>query len=190
MKLHKLFAVTLAVASLFGGTLATSTPATAKTKKFFYYVDNGPSGYHKKYQSMNKYTLNKTFRVRYSSKVKIKHLYVFHVSPLNSRYQTWVKVTGTLYDHGTAELALGGESDDPGWGDRISSLKSANAGQIPFAFFSSNTGDGVFSPDKLNFQLLYHTKNKTAKLGQSKLTILTTYGIDVYNSKTLNLNLK
>lgn len=109
---------------------------------------------------------------------------------MNSRYRTWVKVTGTLYDHGTEALELGGESDTPGWGDRISSLNTANAGKIRFAFFSSVVGDAIVSPEKSNFQLLYHTKNKTGKLGHSKLTILTTYGNNVYNSKTLKLNLK
>lgn len=195
MKLHKLFAVTLAAASLFGGTLATATPAMARAKKFVYYINDGQTYYHKQYKSMNKYTLNKTFGVKYSSKVKIKHLYVFHVSPMNSRYQTWVKVTGTLYNNGTQELDLGKLDDSSTYQpDHYTSFNTANAGKIPFAYDSSSSiGDSTYSHEKENFQLLYHIKNKTGKLGPSQLTIHTTYndsGNLVYSSKTLKLNLK
>ncbi|WP_203638989.1 hypothetical protein [Levilactobacillus wangkuiensis] len=182
MKLHKLLAATLAAASLLGGTLATATPAMAKAKKFVYFSSDSPI--HKQYKSMNKYTLNKTFAVKYSSKIKIKHLYVFHVSPMNSRYQTWVKVTGTIYDNGTSDIELSGQ----GLYDPITFLDTANAGKISAALDSSNFF-GVASHSKQNFQLLYHIKDKTNKLGASKLTIRTVYDNSAYTSKKLKLNL-
>jgi len=198
LKLHKLLAVTLATASLLGGTLASTTPAMAKAKKFVYY-QNAFWPVHKEYKSMNKYTINKTLSVRYSSKLKIKHLYVFHVSPMNSRYQTWVKVTGSLNDKGTKGLELSGKDQNGGYYTEDASwLTTANAGNIPF-FSSVSSMSSALSHDKSSFELLYHIANKTGKLGKTKLNIQTVYRDEdpqygsssgAHTNKTLNLNLK
>ncbi|MFD1455273.1 hypothetical protein ACFQ44_06185 [Levilactobacillus lanxiensis] len=196
MKLHKLFAVTLAAVSLFGGTLATSTPAMAKTKKFIYYNADDPV--HKQYQSMNKYTLNKTFGVKYSSKIRLKHLYVFHVSPIHSRYQSWVKLTGTMYDNGTSDLALG-LLDHEGiyWQVDNSAASLVSATGAKFTYRDSVSLDANVSTNShshQNFVLLFHSKDKTGKLGETQLKINTNYDFfadtPAQTTKTLNLNLK
>ncbi|MFD1421395.1 hypothetical protein [Lactiplantibacillus songbeiensis] len=203
MSLNKLVIASLAGVSLLGGLVVTSTPAMAKSKTFKYY-DNNSSKHYKKYQSMNKYTLNKKFTVRYSGTVKINHIYVFHVSPMRSKYQTWVKVSGRLTNNSTGRIALGksahySDSDDYYYvpNSEISlatsvPLKASKA--LSFGPIGDSWNDGLGSHYWEKFDLILHTKSATSKLGASTLKFRTSYEGETSNkvintTKTIKLNL-
>ncbi|MFD1421393.1 hypothetical protein [Lactiplantibacillus songbeiensis] len=197
MSLNKLVIASLAGVSLLGGMVVTSTPAMAKSKTFKYYEGNDKvDALHKKYKSMDKYTLNKTFKVQYSGILKLNHLYVFHVSPKHSKYQTWVKVTGKLINKGYGQIALGithtnNEGKYPGVINSHVSLKNAvpfkaaqsiSYGPIGCPFYEERR---VNSKSSQSFDLILHTKQATKKLGTSTL-VLRTAGIPSDGSKVAN----
>lgn len=201
MTLRKVVVASLAGVSLLGGLVVVNTPVSAKAKTFKYY--DSTSVHHKKYQSMNKYTLNKKFAVRYSGEVKLNHLYVFHVSPMRSKYQTWVKVTGTLNNQSTGNLALGAsKKGDYGNYDYVRNSELSLQTSIPLQKTWSSTGspvgvpyvNGIDSHTKQKFELLLHTPKATGKLGAATLKLRTGYSSDgsvkvTNTTKTFHLNL-
>jgi len=209
MSLNKLVIASLAGVSLLGGLVVTSTPAMAKSKTFKYYDGNDwERPHYKKYQKMNKYTLNKKFTVRYSGAVRINHVYVFHVSPMRSKYQTWVKVSGKITNNSTGAILLSkawySTDDLEYYFERNSAVSLATS--IPLKYSTALSYGPIGDIDSLlsnkelashcwqRFDLILHTSKATTKLGASTLKFYTTYhgaNSDKYvnTTKTIKLNL-
>lgn len=201
MSLNKLVIASLAGVSLLGGLVVTSTPAMAKSKTFKYY-DRFGLRHYKKYQGMNKYTLNKKFTVRYSGTVKINHVYVFHVSPMRSKYQTWVKVSGKITNNSTGDISLGktrySADDLEYYFEPNSAVSLATSTPLKYSTALSygpmGSGHALASHYWGRFELMLHTNKATTKLGASTLKFRTAYrgvGSDKYvnTTKTIKLNL-
>ncbi|WP_203651093.1 hypothetical protein [Secundilactobacillus yichangensis] len=189
--------------------LVTASTVDAHASSFTYFGNNGTKTYHHKVTSYQKYTLNKTdyntleagmtpdtaYR---TGKVVFYHMYVFHVSSKVSRYRTWVKLTGRVYNYSnsphnafwrTWNTSLTGYS-------QYSILKVLTANRSPYFTFSKGTSkspillskEGLAPGKSEGFQLLAHTKTATSRLGKTTVYVYLTDA--AAQTKTLKLNLK
>lgn len=214
----KICAATFALA--LGLTAASTINANAKS--FTYFGNNGSKTYHHKVISYQKYTLNKTYYNTTTftidpktgatttipetkiGKVKFYHVYVFHVSPKVSRYQTWIKVTGNVSNYSSSpanaywrEYFEDNDDDTPRGYTQNNTLSIIPNNNINFDFnFSKGTSKsplllsktGLAPGKSEGFQLLAHAKYPTSRL--KKTTIVTRLWSQGEQSKELHLNLK
>jgi len=199
--------------------LAAASTVDAHASSFTYFGNNGTKTYHHKVISYQKYTLNKTYynttNFRYDpatkkttyipetriGKVVFYHAYVFHVSPKVSRYQTWVKLTGRVYNNSNSPANAYWREYDDADDDSDVSYSQNNI----FTVISRSTYDYYFSkgtskspvlfsqaglvPGKSEgFQLLAHSKYPTSRLG--KTTLVARLYCDGDKMKAFNLNMK
>ncbi|GAX02080.1 hypothetical protein [Secundilactobacillus silagei] len=209
--------------------LAAASTVDAHASSFTYFGNNGTKTYHHKVISYQKYTLNKTYynttNFRYDpatkkttyipetriGKVVFYHAYVFHVSPKVSRYQTWVKLTGRVYNYSNSPdnaywrnyIADYDEDEDVTpvytqndiFGVEIGATRSYTRATFDVNFSKGTSKSPVLfseaglAPGKSEgFQLLAHTKHQTSRLGNTRLSVaLYSYGDQ---SKNLYLNMK
>ncbi|MTV82814.1 hypothetical protein [Secundilactobacillus folii] len=193
----------VATLALVLGYTVTST-VNAHASSFTYFGGDGSKTYHHKVISYQKYTLNKTF---YNSnldvgdtstgstkngKIQLYHLYVFHVSPKVSRYQTWVKLTGHVYNYNNAPAnnVWGATNMDGITQKYVLQIQDSTPAGYTFSKGTSKSPilfskKGLAPGDDEGFQLLAHSKTATQRLGQTTINLFM-----VGHYKDLKLNLK
>lgn len=184
----------------FFSMFSTSKPAQASS--FSYYANDGTKVLHKSVMNYQKYSLNKSYSIAFHSKANLYNLYVYHVSLKNSRYQTWVKLTGRIYnnsgDTSDAGHVIFGTSTMTGI-SRKYVMQLTNSTKTNFAFSPSTsyapllldsdpvTG-GLLTGKSEGFQLLMHSKAKTTKLGKTQMVVCAiSSGGSTYKQFSLNL---
>ncbi|GAX02074.1 hypothetical protein [Secundilactobacillus silagei] len=183
--------------------LATASTVDVHASSFTYFGNNGTKTYHHKVISYQKYTLNKTYNLKdpwtgASSQVRLYHLYVFHVARSQSRYQTWVKLTGHAHCTNSTSNPVSNLNFENSTMDGLTTVGimrifdstpagytfSANASKAPYMLSKTGLPNGKSE----SFQLLDHSKTATHKLGKTTIWLYITQGFAQY--QTLKLNLK
>lgn len=198
--------------------LAAALTVDAHASSFTYFGNNGTKTYHHKVISYQKYTLNKTYyntltggvdpRIKANipapkdsiGKVVFYHAYVFHVSPKVSRYQTWVKLTGRVYNYSNSPAnaywrEYQGDGDDGDYTYSQNNILTVISDTYDF-YFSKGTSKSpvLFSKAGLapgkseGFQLLAHSKHPTTRLGDTRLVARLYCNSD--QLKAFNVNMK
>ncbi|MTV81779.1 hypothetical protein [Secundilactobacillus folii] len=201
--MKKWLKICLAVFALMLGSTTIST-VNAHASSFSYFGSNGTKTYRHKVISYQKYTLNKTF---YNSnldvgdtstggvkngKIQLYHLYVFHVSPKVSRYQTWIKITGHVYNYDNAPTNNVWGATNMNVITKKYVLRIQDSTSAGYTFSESTSKSpilfskaGLAPGEDEGFQLLAHSKTATNRLGQTTITLFM-----VGHYKNLKLNLK
>ncbi|HIW71398.1 MAG TPA: hypothetical protein H9875_02100 [Candidatus Levilactobacillus faecigallinarum] len=189
------------------GTVAASLMgaphvAQANQQYFNVYQDNAKKQ-HKVYTSKKRYDFKQTFTFDQDYQLKMRHVYVYQVAKKQSRYRTWMKVTGTATNrskHG--EFRFGRYSINGVTNRNVVVLKDTS---LNFVFSPGTskspqmlstivnhedyTDNGLRHGKSEKFELLLHSKKPVKRVGRVLFHIRTVTPGQFYRGESyLNLN--
>ncbi|MCY9807369.1 hypothetical protein OXT66_07460 [Lentilactobacillus senioris] len=157
--------------ALFMALLVLGTGAKGTSAKSFTYANNK----HKTYQSVQTYKINKTYKTPHSGYLKLKKIYVYHVSKAKSKYQTWVKVDLSIKntnDKYLIDIDKYGGSKLPIYHFTKGKAKKANFKYSDsFQTFPSSVAGGGGRTRTYDHSRWEVSKAKTGKLGKTNLRL-------------------
>lgn len=184
------------------GLLGSAPSAQAKSHYFNTYRHNNQK-VHKRYTSKKSYNFNKTFTFAHHDKLKMSHVYVYQVAKKDSKYRTWVKITGTASNQGShGKFRFGRDSlnglttagiagfTDTTLNFTFSPATSKSPRMLSTVTNPQNVTSNGLAPHKSeHFELLLHAKQPVKKLGKVTFHVrVATPGQLYQGQSSLNLN--